>query len=362
MKKHILVVLAIMLGFTACQQSPSFKVMVNLNNADGKLFVLHHIVDKELVAIDSAVMNDAMVTFTLPESDPHEFYYLAVRGMQRMMTLVPENSDVNIVGDIQNPQNIEIIGSTAQELLNEYNAKDRELYQSMMDIYSQSLGLSPDDMSSRDSLRSIFESIQNELIQYKVDFIKEHADSFVSQHVLNDIKREYSLEELKSLFSLFADKEATASLEEVRQYITAMERVEIGSRFIDFTLYNADSVQVTLSDVVKQSELVLVDFWASWCSPCRGENPHVVSAYNKYYNLGFDVLGVSLDEDKQQWVAAVEQDGLVWNNVRDIDGSVASDYMVYYIPSNYLIDGNGTIVAKNLRGEELINKIDELLR
>ena len=362
MKKNILIVLAIILGLTACQQDSSFKVMVNLSNADGKLFILHHKVDKEFVAVDSAIMNDAMVTFNLPKSAPHEFYYLAVRGMQQMMTIIPENSDVSIVGDIKNPQNIEIIASSAQSLLNDYNARERELMESMMDIYSQSRSLSPDDTSVLDSLRLIFNAVQDELNQYKVDFVKEYADSFVSHYILNDIKRDYSLEEIKSLFSIFADKESSALLEEVSQYISAMERVELGCPFIDFTLATADGVKVTLSDVVAQSRLVLVDFWASWCGPCRGENPHVLNAYNKYHNDGFDVLGVSLDQDEQEWIGAVAHDGLVWNNVRDIDGSVASDYMVYYIPSNYLIDANGVIVAKNLRGEELNNKINEFLK
>ena len=108
-----------------------------------------------------------------------------------------------------------------------------------------------------------------------------------------------------------------------------------------------------LSEYVKGAKLTLVDFWASWCGPCRGENPHVVAAYNQYHDKGFNVLGVSLDQDVNAWLKAVADDQLTWTQVRDAENKVSELYLIYYIPSNLLIDENGIIIEKNLRGEQL---------
>jgi peroxiredoxin len=109
---------------------------------------------------------------------------------------------------------------------------------------------------------------------------------------------------------------------------------------------------------------VLVDFWASWCRPCRAENPNVVKVYNKFKNKNFTVLGVSLDQEKAAWVKAIEKDKLTWTHVSDLqqwNNAVAQLYRVQSIPQNFLIDPNGNIVAKDLRGEDLEKKLCELL-
>ena len=114
-----------------------------------------------------------------------------------------------------------------------------------------------------------------------------------------------------------------------------------------------------------RGKIVLLDFWASWCGPCRKENPFVVNLYNKFKNEGFDIYSVSLDNDKNKWINAIQQDGLVWkNHVSDLNGwqsAGAAKYMVRSIPQTFLIDKNGTIIDIGLRGEALENKLNELL-
>lgn len=136
----------------------------------------------------------------------------------------------------------------------------------------------------------------------------------------------------------------------------------IGSIAPDFTLPNVDGVNVSLSDF--RGKYVLVDFWASWCRPCRMENPNVLKAYNQYKEKGFDVLGVSLDRSKDSWVGAIQQDGLVWNHVSDLqfwNSKAAQLYQVKGIPFTLLLDKEGRIIGKNLRGAQLEQKLAEVL-
>ncbi len=135
-----------------------------------------------------------------------------------------------------------------------------------------------------------------------------------------------------------------------------------GNEAPDFTMNDLNGKPVKLSDF--RGKVMLVDFWASWCGPCRRENPHVVELYHKYHAKGFDVLGVSLDKTREPWLAAIEKDGLTWHHVSDLKGwsnSAAQLYGVSSIPATVLVDKDGKIIARNLRGEQLTAKLREVL-
>jgi len=146
--------------------------------------------------------------------------------------------------------------------------------------------------------------------------------------------------------------------------VATLKRVQVGQPFIDITQADPKGNPVSLSSVVKNNKYVLVDFWASWCQPCRRENPNVVVAYQKYHDKGFTVFGVSFDNRKDDWIKAIQDDGLAWTQVSDIKGwgnAAGKLYGIQSIPQNVLIGPDDKIIARNIRGEALQNKLKELL-
>ena len=164
----------------------------------------------------------------------------------------------------------------------------------------------------------------------------------------------------ETFISTFKEKDpyATADLE---KQLERMKSFMVGGEAPDFTQTTPEGKELSLSDL--RGKVVLVDFWASWCGPCRRENPNVVKLYNKYHEQGFEILGVSLDKSKDRWLKAIAQDNLTWPHVSDLKGwqnSVAQTYNVSSIPHTILLDAEGKILARNLRGAALEQKLEEL--
>lgn len=163
---------------------------------------------------------------------------------------------------------------------------------------------------------------------------------------------------------LFVEKYAEtepASVENLKTQLQQAAAFVVGGEAPDFTQNTPEGEPVSLSDL--RGKVVLVDFWASWCGPCRRENPNVVRMYNKYKDKGFEILGVSLDNNKERWMNAIEADGLTWPHISDLKGwsnTAAQKYGVTSIPQTVLLDKDGKIIARNLRGSRLEAKLAEI--
>jgi len=202
-------------------------------------------------------------------------------------------------------------------------------------------------------------------------FMAKHPNSYVSLVVFNDIELAFvfdpSLNPDTSAvkFARFpASLRASFLGQKMAAMIEAHEKTKTGKVAMDFTQIDTAGKAVKLSDY--RGQYVLVDFWASWCAPCRAENPNLLKAYNKYKSKNFTILGISLDDEngRKAWLGAVKYDGLPWTQVSELKGfknKAAVLYGVSAIPTNFLIDPNGKIIAQNLRGEDLDKKLGELL-
>ena len=173
----------------------------------------------------------------------------------------------------------------------------------------------------------------------------------------------YSLEDLKAINKAMDPSIAnSAYVKKLAEREIILGKVEPGQPAPEFTMNDTTGKPISLSSL--KGKVVLVDFWASWCGPCRAENPNVVAAYKRFSSKGFTVFGVSLDTDKDKWLQAIAKDGLTWPHVSDLigwDNAAAKQYGVMSIPASYLLDKEGKIIASNLRGEELVKKLEELL-
>ncbi|MDR1006459.1 MAG: redoxin domain-containing protein [Bacteroidales bacterium] len=189
-------------------------------------------------------------------------------------------------------------------------------------------------------------------------------DIFCSDLIATYLSFQWGYKELnRTLNTLQRNAQQTYFYIHLRERSEALKTIEIGAKAPDFAMANTKGQNITLYSCLKGTQYLLIDFWASWCKPCRDENPNVLAAYNKYKASGFDILGVSLDKDKNAWEKAIKDDSLVWRQVSDLKfwkNEAAQLYMINSIPSNVLLDSKGTIIARNLRGEELINKLAEL--
>ena len=362
MKKHLLFLFALVVAMSACnEKSESFKVNVSLANGNEKTIYLQKMVNNAPVIIDSAVIANELAKLTAPIDDPQILYTLKVKGKRGSIPFFADNKDVSVVGDLNNPQDVVIMASETQAELDAYNdglnafsKQISELYAKMNDAFSNN------DSIMMDSLNKVGTALMEEQDKFTDDYIKAHPESFVTHYILDGVKQDYPLDQLKEMVGAFTTE--SIYKDDLNDYIAKQERLEVGQPFIDFTLQTNDGEKVTLSERIGQNKLTLVDFWASWCGPCRKENPVVKAAYEQFHDLGFDVIGISVDQDADAWLEAVAADQLPWTQVRDSEGNVSESYLIYYIPSNFLFDQNGTMVAKGLRGEDLAAKLAELLK
>ena len=361
MKKHLLFLFTVVLGLTACNQNKSFNVNVGLTNGNEKTVYLQKYVDNVPVTIDSAVIADDQAVLTAPVDNPQILYALKVKGKRGSMPFFADNKDVTFVGDMNNPQAVEIMASETQNELDAYKDQLEEFDIQIHVLYAvMQQAFANNDSIKIDSLNKVGTALMEQQDNFRDDYIKAHPDSFVAHYILDGVKQDYPIDQLKEIVGTFTTK--SIYRDHLNDYIAKHERLNVGQPFIDFTLQTKEGEKVSLSEAVAKNKVTMVDFWASWCGPCRKENPVVKAAYDQFHELGFDVIGVSVDQDEAAWLQAVEEDQLPWTQVRDSENKVSEDYMIYYIPSNFLFDKNGKMVAKGLRGEDLTAKLSELLK
>lgn len=194
-------------------------------------------------------------------------------------------------------------------------------------------------------------------------YVNNHTNSIISAHLLNVYASTWGVGITTSLYEgLSSEMRSTSYGKNVLEFISLNEDLKIGDKYVDFSQEDTHQRIVKLSDF--NGKVVLLEFWGSWCGPCRRTNPELVNIYNEFKGKGFEILGVGAEKSKEDWLKAIEEDKLCWTNVTDLKGDknkAALIYGVSYYPTNFLIDKTGTIVSRDLKDDALREKLNEIL-
>ncbi len=365
MKKLLALVMGIIV-LTGCQNSDSYKIKGSIKGAEYGTIYLKSIENGTPKSIDSTKISDENFNFSGKVENP-ELYLVYYNENPVPIALFIENEDITIKANIDSLDKAEITGSPETDLFLKFNSEMPSINRSneMRQEYMQAQMAG--DTAKLDKLAKEMEAIIEIQKNYFTKFVDTNTSSVVGAFLASQMAQSLSIAELKELVSNFKrDLGDHPYVESMEKTLKSMEELNkhnastaVGNEAPDFTLKTKDGKEIKLSSL--RGKYVLVDFWASWCQPCRRENPNSVKVYSQYNSKGFEILGVSLDKDQDAWVKAVKDDELKWAQVIDPNGDVANQYQVNSIPSTFLLDKDGIIIAKNLRGNALNEQIEKLL-
>ena len=349
-----------------------FELKGKLSNSKGETIYLEKLSSVQPVIVDSAVINDNGEFDFLQYTPKIGFYRIKLNAQNFAMLVLDSADKVNLSADIKdlaNTYKVEGSAETALFLAFQDIAKQRDIrLDSLNKAFQQLMEVNKMDNKRMDSISALFkgpyENIVNPSNDQLAKKIKENAGMYSSIMAIQSLETDKYLDVYQALDAgLIAKFPSDKNVKMFHEVVSKIMSGRIGEVAPEIVQAGVDGNPIALSSF--KGKVVLIDFWASWCGPCRKEMPNVVKAYAKYKNKGFEIYGVSLDDNKDRWVEAIAKDGITWPQVSDLkkwESNVVRDYNINSIPHTVLLDRDGKIIAKNLRGEDLEKKLAEVLK
>jgi peroxiredoxin len=362
--KYAFFVLAIVV-LVSCEKpvKNAFTINGSVDTVFSGIVYLQKRLDNPLVTIDSAQLSDGKFTFKGAVDYP-EVYYLTIPTTKSSVPFFIEPAEITVNVITKDINRSKITGSKNQaaydgylDMLDQYNAKIKESYQ----MYNTAMEVG--DEAKAKYYDSVLTVQDEQKSAFSRQYVLQNTTSFISPYIVYRHLYTYEMEDLEMALSSF-DTSLVHSIytRYLEEYLATLKRTAVGQRYVPFAMADSAGTNIPVSDYAGKGYL-LIDFWASWCAPCREENPNLVNMYNTYHEKGFDIFGVSFDSKRDRWLGAIKDDNLTWTHVSDLAGwqnAAGKIYGVRSIPANVLLDTNGVIIGKNLRGEDLQAKLAEL--
>lgn len=361
MLKKISFILIVVVHFAACKSSGSKGYDINgaLSGEINSPLILSYYDGKKAVALDTAIAVDGKFTFSGTLDHP-VMLIIQVEGKRPTMQIFGENSRISVTGNIDSLALAKVEGSLHHKVYMSFK-EEMKIFENRTSELRTFYGQAMNDGNQEKALAiyNEFEALEITRKENTKQFITLNSTSPVAAYLALNVFQTDELTQQKEVFSLLNESLASNPYYKIlTENIARLNNLQIGKKAPEFTLKSSLGEEVALSSL--QGSYVLVDFWASWCGPCRRENPNVVKEYHAYKSKGFTVLSVSVDSDQDAWRKAIEEDGLVWTQLIDTIGMSADVYGVRSIPTTYLLNKEGVIIATNLRGDQLTAKLEDI--
>lgn len=362
--RSLIILLLATAAIQSCNQAAEqYHIQIDMEGAQGKWARLMALEGNKYVVFDSVQVVPGTAAIMSKGVEGVTTMYLTLENLPGSVQLMVENSSYTISGTMESP--VIETESKAQNDLNTYNSELKPLADRKAElIQALRASTASGDQVRSDSLRQAYYQLNDSQDSFDSTYVADHPTSFASLLLVWNTYYLLDAEQLET--ALNGLDPSLRQMEEYKNMSGKLERmkaVAIGRPFTDFELATPEGGSLKVSDV-HDGNVLLIDFWASWCRPCRIANPELVAIYHEYHDRGFDILGVSLDRDSASWVKAIADDNLVWNQISDLkywDSEGAELYGVSSIPHAVLVDRQGIIRAKRLEGDDLRQAIESLL-